>query len=139
MQRNNEDNRDAMLRDAIAKAVQDGIKGGVGAVAEAMRSAVPAQPATVNVRQRQHNPLAIAAMVVGMIVPFGGGFGWVMSLSSRLSVAESRLTTVENKQTTIDSSMGQIAALKQEVTDFRGEFRDWKRDNSQKDSPSNGK
>lgn len=68
------------------------------------------------------NPLIVASLVVAMLAPLGGGVAWLMTLSARVAVLESQSQGLTNAAV-------QISALKQELTDFRGEFRDWKHDN----------
>ena len=107
-----------MTDEQINAAVQEGIKNGVSAIANAMRSGNTSAPRV----QKVNNPVAIAGLMVAMIVPAGGVIGWNMSLSSRVAVLESQSVSLQ-------TAAQEIAALKQEVTDFRGEFREWKRDN----------
>ena len=107
-----------MSDEQITAAVQEGIRNGVSAVAAAMRSGNTTPPRT----QKVTNPMTVAALVVAMTVPAGGLIGWNMSLSSRVAVLESQSISLQ-------TAAQEIAALKQEVTDFRGEFREWKRDN----------
>ena len=99
----------------------------IAAVQEGIRTGVRPTPRI----QKVHNPIAIASLVVATIVPAGGLIGWNMSLSSRVAVLESQSVSLQ-------TAAQEIAALKQEVTDFRGEFREWKRDNPRRmaDAPT---
>jgi hypothetical protein len=57
--------------------------------------------------------LSIAAVVM---IPL---LGWTMSLSNRVAVLEAQSLPLQ-------SAAAEIAALKQEITDFRNSFDEWK-------------
>ena len=69
-------------------------------------------------------------MIVGLAVTILGGIcPWVLGVSTRVSVVEAKLIADDDKIHSIDQALSDLAALKQELTDFRGDFRDWKREN----------
>jgi hypothetical protein len=114
------------FRAEMAQAVQQAVREGVGAVATAMRAVSTERPPPPGRATKVHNPLAIIGVCVSLFIPLGG---WVMSVQSRVSV-------LEVQQTSLQTAAVEISALKQELTDFRQDFRDWKRENvMRKDAP----
>jgi hypothetical protein len=81
--------------------------------------AVRAEVATaLNNRPRRFtSPVAIVALAVALLVPMGG---WTMSLSNRVAV-------LENQTNSLQTAAVEISAMRQEITDFRNEFDEWKR------------
>ena len=114
------------VKEAIAEAAREGSRQAIHAHATAIRSAVTVNPQS-SVRGVKHmSPATAAGMALAVLLPFGG---WVNSVSARTSVNESDIATLKAKQAEIDNMSNSLAALKQELTDFRGDFRDWKREN----------
>ena len=95
-------------------------------ITDAIRSGFAAQP-PVTVKAKAA-PFAVAGLVIAVLAPLAGGVGWLMAQSARISVLESKQVQMEQKTSAIEDANKELAALKQELTDFRGEFRDWKRD-----------
>jgi hypothetical protein len=71
--------------------------------------------------RKEISPFAVAGLVLAILTPISGGVAWLMTISGRVAVLESQSQGLTNAAV-------QIGALKQELTDFRGEFREWKSD-----------
>ncbi len=54
---------------------------------------------------------------------------WVNSLGSRLPVQKLTTVAIQTTLTSMDRLGVQLAAVKQELSEFRGEMRKWKREN----------
>ncbi len=117
------------MRAEIAAAVQDGIRTGVSAVVTAMRSGSPSGHSVTVRTQRSAHPLAVAGVAVALLVPLGG---WTMSLSNRVAVLESQSSALQ-------SASVEIAAMKQQITDFRQEFDEWKRGEESSPNSNSGR
>ena len=110
---------DEELQCALTEAAAKGAAKAIELHAAALRAAIPPpKPA------KQHNPMVIAGLVVAMISPIGGGIAWVNSLSSRVPVVEATNAATTSKLATLDGLSTQLAALKQELSDFRLEWQE---------------
>ena len=73
--------------------------------------------------------MVVGGLVVALLSPVGLAVGWINSVSSRVSVLEASDAAMRVKVEQLGDLSTQLAAVKQELSDFRGEFRDWKREN----------
>ena len=117
---------DDQLQAALKEAASAGAKQAIELQAAAFRSAVQS-PATTNLTLKsakpQHYPWV--GIITLAVLICGGIFPWVNGISSRVSVVETRLLTDDEKLSSLDKAVADLAALRQEISDFRSDFRDW--------------
>ena len=127
---------DDKLAELLAEASRQGASKAIELHAAALRNGqMQTQQGTTQVNVRTPKTGAVVnvghwLVIVGLAVTILGGIcPWVLGVSTRVSVVEAKLIADDDKIHSIDQALSDLAALKQELTDFRGDFRDWKREN----------